>query len=235
MDLNSSDEQSERERVVINAVAKVTHDLRVPLASIKISSDLLQKHRHSLSDTKIDAYLTRISTQVNLMAQMLENLSVLTKTGKVTLTNRQILLSALVDDIVRVSQSVHQSHQINLIDHSAGATIFGDEKLIYQIMNNLIQNAVKYSPNADRVDVCIAKEAENVKICVSDYGIGIPMDELSKIFATRFRAANVDIFSGTGLGLSVVKTSVDLLGGTINVTSSEGRGSTFTVSLPCTQ
>lgn len=139
-----------------------------------------------------------------------------------------------MDDIVRASQSVHQSHQINLIDHSAGATIFGDEKLIYQIMNNLIQNAVKYSPNADRVDVCITKEAENVKICVSDYGLGIPMDELSKIFATR-SSANVDIFSGTGLGLSVVKTSVDLFGWHHQCHKQRRARLHFAVYLPCTQ
>jgi signal transduction histidine kinase len=107
-----------------------------------------------------------------------------------------------------------------------------DEKLIRQILGNLLSNAVKYSPGGGLVLLEVSRTASGLHLVVQDQGIGIPPEDLPRLFGTFHRARNVAGIAGTGLGLAIVKRAVDCHGGTISVKSTPGQGSRFTVTLP---
>jgi signal transduction histidine kinase len=107
-----------------------------------------------------------------------------------------------------------------------------DEKLLRHIINNLISNAIKYSPEGDRVIFELICQSEEATFRVQDFGIGIPIEEQDRLFDSFHRGANVGSIPGTGLGLPIVKRAVDLHGGTILVESKVGVGTIFTVVLP---
>jgi signal transduction histidine kinase len=107
-----------------------------------------------------------------------------------------------------------------------------DVHLLRNVLNNLLSNAIKYSAESAAIDCVLTYLADAVEIGIRDRGIGIPAAEQEQLFERFFRASNSTGISGTGLGLSIVKRYLDLMGGEIGLTSVEGGGSTFTVTLP---
>lgn len=111
--------------------------------------------------------------------------------------------------------------------------VMADDKLLRHILVNLLSNAVKYSPREMRVEFLLRVHPDTgMYFRISDHGIGIPAEELPRLFEVFHRASNVGNVQGTGLGLSIVKRSVELHGGRISVDSKEGIGTTFIVELP---
>jgi signal transduction histidine kinase len=110
----------------------------------------------------------------------------------------------------------------------------GDELRLEQVFQNLLQNAIKYSPDGGAVKVHLASHPGQICVTVTDHGLGIPQESIPHLFTRFYRAANVDprSISGMGIGLYVVKEIVGLHGGTVAVESAEGQGSVFTVCLP---
>ncbi|MBK8024237.1 MAG: sensor histidine kinase [Chloroflexi bacterium] len=107
-----------------------------------------------------------------------------------------------------------------------------DTRMLRQVIGNLVQNALKYSPESHPVWVTLVHDGEQITLRVQDEGICIPPEDMKRLFEPFHRAANVGAISGTGLGLSIAKQAVELHGGTIAVESALDRGSTFTVRLP---
>ena len=107
-----------------------------------------------------------------------------------------------------------------------------DPLRLTQMLDNLISNAVKFTPEGGTVTVTAAPNGEAVHLEIADTGVGIPADEMEKLFDRFFRASTSAVAQGTGLGLSIVKSIVDVHGGTIAVESTEGVGTTFVVDLP---
>jgi chemotaxis family two-component system sensor kinase Cph1 len=108
----------------------------------------------------------------------------------------------------------------------------GDEKLLRQIVSNLVSNAIKYSPPESRVEIELDCDTEQAILRVCDHGIGIPESEQAQLFEPFHRASNVGVIAGTGLGLAIVKRAAEAHGGTVTFTSQEAVGTTFTVRLP---
>lgn len=120
-------------------------------------------------------------------------------------------------------QSIHYSHY-------GQHQIVGDRQVLKSILLNLLSNAIKYSDQD--IDISTEVDQSDIRLVVSDKGIGIPEAEQKKLYQKFFRASNVSTVQGTGLGLNIVKKYVDLLGGTINCFSAINTGSTFEVNLP---
>lgn len=108
----------------------------------------------------------------------------------------------------------------------------GDGGVINQILNNLLSNAIKYSPEHTRIVFDTLIDDKMINITVQDQGIGISDDDQKHLFERFFRASNSGNIKGTGLGLHIVKRSIDLVGGTIEVDSEIGKGTRFTILLP---
>jgi two-component system, OmpR family, sensor kinase len=121
-----------------------------------------------------------------------------------------------------------------LIQHFAATPVpmIGDAKLLFQAFSNLLSNAVKYSPAGGAIDVIMESAPGQVMVAVTDHGIGIPSGDVAHLFERYHRGSNVSGIVGTGVGLYLVKTAVDLHHGSVEVQSREGEGSRFTVRLP---
>jgi signal transduction histidine kinase len=143
-------------------------------------------------------------------------------------------IGALIQRVVEEAQTGLERHKLAFIPPDDALAIIGDELRLEQVIQNLVQNAIKYSPNGGLVEVRAARRGAMACISVTDQGMGIPQAALSRLFTRFYRAPNVDPqhISGMGVGLYVVKEIVSLHGGEADVESQEGVGSTFTICLP---
>ena len=128
--------------------------------------------------------------------------------------------------------SLSERHQLTFKNHSDCTESVLDERLLWHILSNLLSNAIKYSPQGGEISLTLSCEDEQINFQVKDPGIGISAEDQNRLFKPFSRATNVGRIRGTGLGLSVVKRSVELQGGQITVESEVGKGTTFAFTLP---
>ncbi len=128
-------------------------------------------------------------------------------------------------------------HTLSILGAEEMLIIEGDAARLEQVLQNLVQNAIKYSPTGGPITVELSRDCQRVRLAVTDRGIGIPAADLPRVFTRFHRARNAEALhiTGFGVGLYVVREIVRLHGGEIEVASQEGQGSTFTVWLPCTR
>jgi signal transduction histidine kinase len=141
------------------------------------------------------------------------------------------LVSTLERLKAEVEQSKGNTHSIELQVYGEGILRM-DEKLIRTIVINLLTNAIKFSPEADMVELTVTQEAKKLTIQVKDYGIGIPERDIKNLFEPFYRGSNANDIEGTGLGLSIIKKAVDLLRGYIDVKSIVGKGTEIIIVIP---
>src|SRR5690606_26455920 len=156
-----------------------------------------------------------------------------TDTIKIKVVTEAVDVRELLKSIVKdVHQSTNFTHDIRIELGDIPPVIHTDEKLLRNIFNNLLTNAIKYSP--DNKNILFTVVAENNELCfkVRDYGMGVENDDINKIFEPFYRTENTKHIQGTGLGLSIVKRAVDLIDGRISVSSAPGMGAEFSIWLP---
>ena len=128
--------------------------------------------------------------------------------------------------------NVNNQHAIAYVRQYKSMPCCMDEKLLEHILSNLLSNAIKYSPTGSTVKFTLTCQQGRAIFEIQDQGIGIPPEDLPRLFESFYRATNVGNIQGTGLGLAIVKKCVDIHNGEITVTSKVGVGTTFTVTLP---
>lgn len=213
-------------------VAMVSHEFRTPLTTIQTTTQILQRYLQRLKHDQIYEQLQRIADQTRRMTDMLEDLLVISRvnTDDIQLEPVPIALETFCYDIWEQLQPTqhtlvcHNEQNIN--------TIIADENLMHHILSNLLSNAIKYSPPGSNVTMEISQHNAEYVIKISDEGMGIAQQDLEYIFEPFFRADDTRTIGGTGLGLTIVKNSVDLHYGHITVQSQQGKGSTFAIHLP---
>lgn len=214
------------------------HDLRNPLEIILTYSEfLLEDAAPALQDEQMK-FIATIRSSSEFMLRLVENLLDLAKieSGKLELDLERIDLIALVERVVSLNQVLAARKRIEVRGRKQEDRLemVVDPVKLEQVLNNLIGNAVKFSPPGSAVDVRVTAGPDAVTLSVEDRGPGVPPDELDKLFRpferTRVRSTGGE--KGTGLGLAIVKRIVEGHRGEIRVESEAGRGSTFQVSLP---
>lgn len=213
-------------------VSMVSHEFRTPLSIIRTSSDILDRYHFRLSDTQRKEYFTNLQSQVSHMVQLLEDVLTVSKSSTVGVefSPEFTELNAICRQIIDEFQMTTSTHIIIFRSTKEVIAANIDRKLFRQALNNLLSNALKYSPDKDRINVDLDCLHGNVCLRVQDFGIGIPVEDQGRLFEHFHRARNVGDIFGTGLGLSIVKQAVEAHGGTINFTCEQG--TTFTVNLP---
>jgi PAS domain S-box-containing protein len=214
------------------------HELRTPLTSLLGNAQLLQRRAGQPGvlaerERRTVQVIAEQATRLNRMIIALLDVSRI-EAGQLTIVRAPLDLCQLVR---RIAEEVRPALDGRVLDVSCPdepLVIGGDELRLEQVLQNLVQNALKYSPAGEPVRIEARAQADTVLLSVTDHGIGIPQAALPRLFQRFYRAHNVDprLVSGMGIGLYVVKEIVALHGGTVEVTSSEGQGSTFTVRLP---
>jgi len=218
----------------------ISHELRSPMATIKLYAELL---RSSPPDPeKIRPYLNQILESIDHMARLINDITevVRLETGRVELSLSPVELNEFVRnaaDRYRQEASKYQ-HQLEISLSPDNPVVMADFRRLQQILDNLVDNAIRYTPAGGRIAISVRTEEEEGRLWgvieVADNGIGIPEEELPHIFDRFFRGekARSEQIPGTGLGLAIVKELVELHNGQIKVRSKVGEGSVFTVMLP---
>ncbi len=213
----------------------ISHEFRTPLSIILASGELLERYFDRLTPTRRDECLMTIKTQILHLREMLDEITTIMGEEGFSLAFRptSLDLRAVFQKAVDEMQaSVGSAYTLAFTAEGDLNPVNADEVLLRPILRNLFNNAIKYSPSGEVVEVHLAREGDEVVFTVSDHGIGIPTDEQPRIFDTLHRASNVSHIGGLGIGLRIVRDHVSLHGGTVAVDSLEGQGTTFTVRLP---
>ncbi len=225
------------ERIRQDFVANVSHELRTPVSSIKgyaetLLSGALDDKQNALDFVKI------IQHDSDRLARLIEDLLDLARieSGKMKMVFMPLDLCSLVNRTIRIIEPQARAKDIRISAQLPEnlPTVIADEARISQVLINLLDNAVKYTPQSGEVKVSVTPLSKAVQIDVSDNGIGIPEDDLPRIFERFYRVdkARSRELGGTGLGLSIVKHIVIAHGGNVSVSSVPGKGSTFSFILP---
>lgn len=228
-------EEKELSELKSRFVSIASHEFRTPLAAILAASETLLKYRDRMDNAQIDARLGRIRQQVEHLNGIVEDILQLARIQSGRLEFKPVpgdvsaLCREIVDDFE--GQTLHRGR---IVYTALGAPIrmTYDARLMRQTIINLVSNALKYSPEDSQVQLTLSVDGAQVLMTVEDRGIGIPTEDLKHLFEPFHRAGNVGNISGTGLGLSITKQAVELHGGTLNVESYLGTGTTFTIRIP---
>lgn len=215
-------------------VSDASHELRTPIAVIRGYIDLLD--RWGKKDPAIlDESIRVIQNEAAGMTELIEKLLFLAHSdnGVMTLQNETIRLDALIDDLIKETRILAPGLTI-LSERNEPLQTQGDPKLIKQMLRALLDNSIKFTPPGGWIRLDLSEYDGSAHIVISDSGIGIPKQDLSKVFNRFYQVdkARLKSQTGSGLGLAIVKRIVDLHGGSIGVQSREGAGATFTIQLP---
>lgn len=250
-------ESEELSKLKSRFIAMTSHEFRTPLAVIASSVGILQCFGDRLSPEQRDQHLATIQTYVQHTTRLLDDVLLLNQaeSEKLSYEPAPLKIVAFCQEICREMGASYPDFEIQLtVASDAIAAQFSpeaapaidpaqapaapdieyilDEKLLRQILTNLLSNALKYSAPTSPIQVTLTLGTNTVQLQIQDQGIGIPAQDLPQLFQAFHRASNVGTIQGTGLGLSIVKHCLDLHQGSIAVESREGEGTCFTVTLP---
>ncbi len=223
--------RAEREKNEFIAIA--SHELRNPLAAVVGYAELLLHDADK--PQRVREYAQTIMRQAHASQRFVEDLldAVRLQTGTISFSQEPFDLRALLRELAEIHSVRSKTHRVTL---EADQPFFmqGDRGRIAQVFDNLISNAIKYSPGAERVYITLHAHESKAQVVVQDFGPGIQRDEQSKIFRRFYRTerARKSALPGAGIGLHIAERIVRGHGGTIKVQSEEGKGSIFTVCLP---
>lgn len=230
--LHALEKEHELNELKSRFVSLVSHEFRTPLAIIHSSTEMLLLYKRQLTESQRQERLENVQTQVTHMVELLEDVLTIGKAASVGVNfhPERTELNAFCMKIIADFRLTTSTHDIQYSSPGTHIPVLVDQKLLRQALSNLISNAVKYSPNSNRINVRLEQSDSDIRVHVQDFGIGIPGEDRERLFEYFHRARNVGNISGTGLGLAIVKQAVEAHGGTISCECDQG--TTFTIVLP---
>ena len=257
--MRSLQQERELSQMKSDFISVVSHEFRTPLTTIQSASELLEYYEWTKVEQV--QQLHQIQGEVKHMTALMEDVLFLSRTNanksKINLTKFD-LLNFCSQLLRQMKKTFGENYTLNsslylpanqipanqipanytsienphLQNDLPSVMVKMDEKLLRQILTNLITNAIKYSPENSTIDFKLTVDPDQVTFAISDRGIGIPEEDLGHLFSAFHRAKNVGVIAGTGLGLSIVKNCVDIYNGSISVNSQLNIGTEFIVVLP---
>lgn len=228
-------EQKELEKQKDNFLSMASHELKTPVTTIKAYGQLAERMLEEKGDAEILNIIRRMGSQINKLTALIGNLLDFTKIqkGKLMYEEDFFDFNELVEEVIDDMQRTNGTHEIQK-NAGTSAKIFGDKNKLSQVLNNLISNAVKFSPKADRIIVNTKLNNEGIELSVQDFGIGISPENQENIFQQFYRTTgNIQsTFPGMGIGLYICSEIITRLRGKIWVQSMTGKGATFYTWLP---
>ena len=222
-------EQKEREVFL----GLVSHEFRSPLASMKAYVQLIQRRLIKSNYKEVPEFIDSIDEQIDRLVKLINNWLDATRVsaGILKLNKKKFNYDELVERVVK-NFSVGAKKEAVVVKGEAKSTVYADEDRISQILINLLSNALKYSPKGRKIIVKIKRENKQIITSIKDFGLGIPEDKQEEIFKLYKKADTSKSSKGLGMGLYISASIVKAHKGDIGVISKEGKGSTFTFSLP---
>ncbi len=229
------DKERELNQLKSRFISIASHEFRTPLSGILTSVSLLDLYDKKGDEDKRQKHIHVIKKLVKNLTAMLNDFLSLEKLerNQVEIHPEPFLLGDFVRDIIgELQESDGNAQSVEYHDFGKKIHVHQDRDMFRIILSNLLSNAIKYSDAESSIEVSSEVLESEVKVSVVDQGIGIPIDEQKHIFELFYRAENSTVIQGTGLGLNIVKTCLDLIKGSIEFTSEEKLGTTFTVTFP---
>ena len=220
-----------------NFVSMASHEFRTPLAIIDGHTQRLISRCDRVTPAELALRARKVKSMVHRVTQLIDNLigSARLIDGPIELYYHptQVDLRRLLRDSCELQRELTPDAQIlEPTEAAQPLSVYGDASLLGQLFSNLLSNAVKYSPDDPLIEVAAAQEDAEVVVSIRDHGIGIPECDQERVFERYFRASNTSGIGGSGVGLSLVRSIVDLHRGDIRLQSTEGNGSRFILRLP---
>jgi signal transduction histidine kinase len=221
-------------------IAMVSHDSKTPIGSIKIANELIRSELEDENPNREDIfkYIDLIEVSNDNHARFLDNMLSLARfdDGKIQLNKTEVTPQEIFNKLEKNHKIYFEMKGIDFIttsDLPEGSKLILDVEKIISVLNNLIQNAIKFTKEGGKIELNIEEQGGKVLIKVKDTGVGIPEDDKQTIFNAFSNSSNgTKNELGSGLGLWIVKVFTNLHDGEVSFTSKEGKGTTFTVSIP---
>lgn len=229
-------ETKEHEQIKNEFIGMASHELKTPITSIKAYVQLLLSiYKDQDDDDFLKKSLSTVNKQINRLTRLITDLLDVSKieSGRLSLNSEAFVMNDLLKECIDEVQYTAPHHDI-VLEEEAVYSVYADRDRIAQVITNLLTNAIKYSPETDRIDVSIRNIRGHVRVTVHDYGIGISKIEQEKIFNRFYRVEgrNEQTFSGFGIGLYVAAEIIRRHKGSIWVDSEKGKESFFSFELP---
>lgn len=217
-------------------VSMVSHEFRTPLAVIDGTAQRLLRRPEKATPDRLTDALGKVRNSVSCLTGLIEAVldAAHLEEGRIRFEPGDCAIIDILEGLQQAYLENYPTHHVELDLSRLPDLITADGRLFRQIFSNLLSNALKYSPEGTMVDLRGWQDGEDVVISVEDHGVGIPENELARLFERFFRASTSTGIAGTGIGLHLTQHFVDLHGGSITAKSIEGIGSTFTIRLPRT-
>jgi two-component system sensor histidine kinase KdpD len=230
----------EADRLKTELLANVSHDLRTPLTSIKGYSTTILRHYQKLSDDEKRDFLKEIDLASDRLTELIENLLQLSKleAGGFRMNKEPLAIDNLIANCVEDMQQKAKGYRFAVKSPRSLPLVEADPRRIRQVIDNLLGNAVKYSPEGTEISVICEVDNQSLTVHVRDQGVGISSNEIEKIFERFYQAASGTSShkaGGVGLGLAICKGIIEAHKGRIWAQSELGKGSVFTFTLPLFQ
>lgn len=216
-------------------ISVASHELKTPVTSVKIFTQVLLKNAEKNNDDKSIKSLVKVNKQIDKLTALIYNLLDISKiqSGHLEYSMKQFSFDEMISESIEVLQHMSDKHTI-ILEGKSNSLMYGDEDRLIQVISNLITNAIKYSPLADKVVVHVSVSKKRITVAIQDFGIGMDKEHLQKVFERFYRVSGTtdSTFPGLGIGLYISKEIVLRHGGKLWVESSVGKGSTFYLELP---
>ena len=214
-------------------ISLASHEFRTPLSGILTSADLIKRYSDE-NNKDVFKHVTTIKSMVKHLSNILEDFLSLERldTGNIQYKFSTFDINELLKEIIEKTNSITKEGQhINFPICETCPKIYQDKKIIQIIITNIVFNAIKYSPKNSKITISLEAK-EYITINITDTGIGIPKKDQKLIFKRFYRGTNTTNIQGTGIGLNIVKSNIESLGGTISFVSILNKGTTFTLKIP---
>lgn len=230
--------EKELNELMSRVVSMASHEFRTPLTSILMSTENLRSYWTRMNLHQIDTKLANIHSQISHLTALVNNVLQISRIreGKLSPMFTTVDLAGLCQSVITTfTTDTKTKNKISFTCIASNVTIAADEIMIRQVLVNLISNAIKYAQPSPEIQISLDTNNRYAILAIQDNGIGIPESEQNDIFQPFFRASNTRGIDGNGLGLNIVKETVELHNGTIRFESTLNKGTTFSIQLPVMQ
>lgn len=228
------EEEKQLAALKVKFVSMASHEFRTPLSTIKFAASFIKRYYDKATKEQVYKRLVKIEEQIDNMTYLLEDVLTMGKNDQVQIkpVYAEVNIKSFVESLKEEIEEQFPGYKFELDIKVDQQVIFSDRLLLRNICSNLLTNAIKYSPESNKVLWQFIQSDNHLTITVKDWGKGIPEEDQPKIFEPFYRSASTELITGTGLGLSIVKRAAESLGGRIEFFSKPNEGSNFIVYLP---
>lgn len=234
---NALNKEKELNELKTKFLSMVSHEFKTPLSGILTSAYLIKKYSTAEEQDKREKHIKIISQKVDYLTMILDDFLSLEnlESGTYNYKIKKFHISRVINEVVyNANMILKEGQQIIYPENIDDLIMNQDEKILELILSNILNNAIKYSKQNTKIKLSVKQMKNETVFSIEDSGLGIPEQDIDKIFTRYFRAENVLHIQGTGIGLNLVKSHVENMGGSIFIKSEENKGTIVIVKLPTT-